>query len=322
MRWHSPLSASGNLVAGRLLWRLAAFVCAWILTQGIVESLVGPLFAVLSRALGEPVPMYPFTMLAGCVGGTVIGLRFQFAAPWALIGVETDGWQPRRLAVGAALGSAALLVTAALLWGMQRLHFVAVVAPEGGIVADSWGATALRLCVILAPAALWEELAFRGYLQGVAVEASGDQRVARAVTSVAFGAIHLMNPGANLRTTGIVMLAGWCLSLVRERRGLPAAFTAHFAWNWVMAAVLHVPVSGQPFATPGYRATVDGPDWLTGGSWGPEGSIVAAAVLGMAAYLGARGRASPSAPSGASASASSPVPPDFPPNSPPSLARS
>jgi hypothetical protein len=50
-----------------------------------------------------------------------------------------------------------------------------------------------------------------------------------------------------------------------------------------MAAVLHVPVSGLPFATPGYRAVITGPDWLTGGSWGPEGGVLAAFVLGGAA---------------------------------------
>jgi hypothetical protein len=100
---------------------------------------------------------------------------------------------------------------------------------------------------------------------------------------VAFGVVHLLNPGAGVRTTVLVMLAGWCLALVREQLGLPAAWMAHFAWNWIMAAVLHVAVSGLPFATPGYRAVLRGPDWLTGGSWGPEGGLVAALVLAGAA---------------------------------------
>jgi hypothetical protein len=54
---------------------------------------------------------------------------------------------------------------------------------------------------------------------------------------------------------------------------------AHLAWNWTMAAVLHVPVSGLSFATPGYRAVLDGPAWLTGGTWGPEGGIMAALIM-------------------------------------------
>jgi hypothetical protein len=176
-----------------------------------------------------------------------------------------------------------------VLWVAQLLRFETV--PPSTYVGDSWTSTALRLMLVLAPAALWEELAFRGYLYAVAEEATpaGQGRLlARSASSVAFGLVHLMNPGAGVRTTLIVMLAGWCLCVVRERVGLPAAFTAHLAWNWVMAAVLHVPVSGLPFATPGYRAVVDGPAWLTGGSWGPEGGVVAALVLGGAAVWGQR----------------------------------
>ena len=124
------------------------------------------------------------------------------------------------------------------------------------------------------------------------LEALGAARAAplvgRAVASVSFGVVHLANPGAGVRTTGIVMLAGWCLSLLREHQGLPAAWAAHLAWNWTMAAVLHVAVSGLPFATPGYRGVLHGPDWLSGCGWGPEGGLVAALVLGGVALWSAR----------------------------------
>jgi len=275
--------------AARLLWRLGAFGVAWILAQGIFESLTAPLFGVLSRAVGEPVPMYPFSMLVGVLAGCWAGFRFMDEVPWSGLGIGEGTWRGRRLLVGAALGTAAILLTTAVLWAAQQLHFEAVspAAYEG----DSWSGTALRLLMVLAPAALWEELVFRGYLHAVAREAAPVGQgtlLARSAGSVAFGLVHLMNPGAGVRTTFIVMLAGWCLCLVRERSGLPAAFTAHLAWNWVMAAVLHVPVSGLPFATPGYRAVASGPDWITGGSWGPEGGVVAALVLGGAAAWGQR----------------------------------
>jgi hypothetical protein len=158
------------------------------------------------------------------------------------------------------------------------------------VVSDGWIGTALRLLWVLGPAALWEELVFRGYLYAVASEAAG-RWVARLSSSVAFGAVHLMNPGANARTTVVVVLAGLCLCLVRERaNSLPAAWSAHLAWNWVMAALLHVPVSGLPFATPGYRAVPRGSDWITGGAWGPEGGLVAMLVLGTAMAVGLRRR--------------------------------
>lgn len=254
----------------------------------IVESLVGPLFAAFSRAVGEPVAMYPFTMLAGCLGGCWVGWRYQFAAPWDALGFDRAGWRPRALLEGFVLGSAAILLTAGVLWAAGLARIDTAPSEFGALMADTWGGTALRLLLLLAPSALWEEIAFRGYLQAVGVEASQHRTLARAAQAVAFGAIHLTNPGAGLRTTAIVMLAGWCLALVREQRGLGAAWTAHLAWNWVMAAVLHVPVSGLPFATPGYRAVITGPAWLTGGSWGPEGGVVAALVLGVAALVAHR----------------------------------
>ena len=259
----------------------------WILAQGIFESLAAPLFGVLSRAVGEPIALYPVSMLVGVLAGSWAGFRSMDEVPWAVLGTGEGTWRPRPVLVGAALGTAAILLTAGVLWAARQLHFEWV--PRMAYVGDSWSGTALRLLLLLAPAALWEELAFRGYLYAVAVEAAPSGQgtlLARSASSVAFGLVHLMNPGAGVRTTAIVMLAGWCLCVVRERLGLPAAFAAHLAWNWVMAAVLHVPVSGLPFATPGYRAVVDGPAWLTGGAWGPEGGLVAALVLGGAAAWG------------------------------------
>jgi membrane protease YdiL (CAAX protease family) len=218
-----------------------------------------------------------------------VGYRFIDEVPWAVLGVGEGTWHPRLLGKGALVGTIAILITTSVLWAAQQLRFESV--SPAAYVGDSWLGTALLLLCIMAPAALWEELAFRGYLYAVAAEAAPTANralIARSVSSAVFGLVHLMNPGAGVRTTLIVMLAGWCLSEVRERIGLPAAFTAHLAWNWVMAAFMHAPVSGFPFATPGYRAVVDGPDWLTGGGWGPEGGVVAAVVLGAAALWAQR----------------------------------
>jgi hypothetical protein len=38
-------------------------------------------------------------------------------------------------------------------------------------------------------------------------------------------------------------------------------------------------VSGMPSRDPDYRVVETGPDWLTGGPWGPEGGV--AAVMAM-----------------------------------------
>ncbi len=221
-----------------------------------------------------------------------MALRFQMAVQWTLAGFPPGAWSFRALGIGLAAGTATLASTALLLLAVGALAFEAVPSGDGIGMTDGWWDTALRVLVVLAPAALWEELAFRGFLQGVVTEAMGAAPQARVmgrvVASLGFGLVHLANPGAGLRTTVIVMLAGWCLSLLREQAGLPAAWAAHLAWNWSMAAVLHVAVSGLPFATPGYRGVMRGPDWFSGGGWGPEGGVAAALVLGGLALWRAR----------------------------------
>jgi CAAX protease family protein len=47
----------------------------------------------------------------------------------------------------------------------------------------------------------------------------------------------------------------------------------------VMSVIFHAAVSGMAFDTPAYRYVDSGPDWATGGVWGPEGGLVAG--LGM-----------------------------------------
>ncbi len=264
----------------RAPWRLLTFGGTLFLAQGIAESFISPAFGLLSSAVGEPVPSYPWTMLVAVFAAVVIALRNVDDAPWSAVGLGEGAWNVRVLSRGVLFGAAAILATTALLWIVGALRFETSPLVDGNVSAlHAWGGTSLRLLMLLAPAALWEELIFRGYLWHVAADGLGIG-FARWSTSLAFTGVHLMNPGASFRSTVVVFLAGLCLGLTRERfLSLPAAWGAHLAWNWVMAAALHVPVSGLAFATPGYRALLSGPDWLSGGAWGPEGSVVAGLVL-------------------------------------------
>jgi uncharacterized protein len=276
----------------RTPWRLLLFAGMLFVFGQIVPAFVVPIFAQISRWVGEPVPAYSWVMLGAVLLAIVVVLRMVDDQPWSAIGLGSEAWRPRPLLVGWLLGSGALAATAALLALPGYLRFEATAVPVIDGVQLSflsvWLATAVRLAVLLAPAALWEELVFRGYLWKVAEDAGGTA-LALWSSSIAFGLVHLFNPNAGVRTTMLVVLAGICLGLLRLRLGLPAAWLAHLAWNWVMAAILHVPVSGVGFETPGYRGAVGGPAWLTGGEWGPEGGLVAAVVLGGALLVAARG---------------------------------
>jgi hypothetical protein len=139
------------------------------------------------------------------------------------------------------------------------------------------------LLVKLAPAAMVEEMIFRGYPFLVLREGAGPF-TALVVTSLLFGLAHLQNPGVTIVSISMVVLAGFFLGGVLLVTGsLWAAFAAHLAWNWTLSAAVHAAVSGLPFVMPDYRTVDAGPDWLTGGAWGPEGGL--GAGVGMLAAI-------------------------------------
>lgn len=123
---------------------------------------------------------------------------------------------------------------------------------------------------------VFEELLFRGVLFR-SVEAMFGSWVGILVSSVAFGFIHLTNPGATLGGAIYISIeAGLLLSaayLVTRRLWICMGF--HSAWNYFQSAVFSGVVSGA-VSDPGLlKAIIEGPELLTGGSFGMEHSVVA-----------------------------------------------
>ncbi len=299
-RWQSRADGPRWLYAepGRLraAWRLCVFGLAMLVAQPVCESVLAPLFAAISVGVGDQIEAYPWITCATTLVALTLALRFVDRQPWSSVGLAPSAWRRSALIGGFGIGAGAIGATVALLALSGAAHIVPVHSlvadPLGGTDAQwsnaSWAGTTTRLTLLLAPAALWEELVFRGYFWSVARDAGG-VHVARWSTAFAFGAVHLMNPGASVQSTTLVLVAGAALGTIRERTdSLSAAWLAHFAWNWVMAALLHMPVSGVPFETPGYRVTVSGADWWTGGAWGPEGGVAALVVMVVGIALASR----------------------------------
>ncbi|MCC7055715.1 MAG: CPBP family intramembrane metalloprotease [Gemmatimonadaceae bacterium] len=245
-------------------WRIVLFLLA-----GIAASNVGvPLVQMLLPAVVTPWVNAALQCAAVAVA-TWYAVSSLEHGGWARVALDLRAWRPSLLLAGAAVGAVAIGVPIALLVLRGDLTFTD--APAGGVLR-----ALLLSVVILAPAAMTEELMFRGYPFVVLRERWG-WPVAVALTSVTFGALHLGNPGVTPLAIANVVSAGVFLAGVRLVTGsLAAAWAAHFAWNWTMSAGFHTAVSGLPFETPGYRLVDSGPDWLSGGAWGPEGGVVAA----------------------------------------------
>src|SRR5690606_553429 len=147
-----------------------------------------------------------------------------------------DALRPGAIASATLLGAAAIAIPVLALLAVGWLRFVP--ADPG----TSLGAAAAML-VLLLPAALWEELLLRGYVFATLREVWGVWRTLLA-TSAVFGLLHLQNEGATAQSVALVTVAGIFLGGVRVRHeSLYAAWAAHFAWNFVLAAVLHSAVS-------------------------------------------------------------------------------
>jgi CAAX protease family protein len=245
---------------------IVALLAASVLVAGI-ES-VAAMFAL--RIIVHPL----FGPLGFLAAHAVILSRLD-RRDWSYVWLHREAARAPALATGAALGTMALALPVAGLLASGQLAVAD--APDGG-----WWATAWLSAAVLLPAAFAEELFARGYLFALLREAAG-WKWALAATSIVFGLLHLANPGANWQSLSVVVLAGFFLgAIVLVTGSLYAATLAHFVWNWLMAAVLHMPVSGIPVAgSPDYRVVETGPDWLTGGSWGPEGGIAAGLGLSM-----------------------------------------
>lgn len=269
----------------RTPWRLAFFAVATFAAGTIVAGVITPLVEatpLVSLAREWDVPLDQLGSLLALLAGTWAALRFMdgsAAGGWTRLGLGRQALRGRALAIGLAAGTLAILLPSALLLASGHLHL----EPQPPI--ESWGRAARESCFVLAPAALIEEMALRGYMftsLRSAIRAPG----AVAVTSVLFGLLHLFNPAPTVLSTVVVALAGVFLATVRlATESLYAAWIAHFAWNFVQAGILHAPVSGLALPTPGYRLVDRGPEWLTGGAWGPEGGVAAAAAMLVATFL-------------------------------------
>ncbi len=144
--------------------------------------------------------------------------------------------------------------------------------------------------LLLAPAALAEELMFRGFSL-VMLERGIGRGGAIVALAIACGLLHAWNPSVTPLALGNIALAGVFLGLTFfAPGGIWTSWGAHLGWNASLAA-LDAPVSGLPFQIPLIDFDPGRATWLSGGAFGPEGGVAATIVLTigcawLARYLG------------------------------------
>lgn len=131
-----------------------------------------------------------------------------------------------------------------------------------------------------------EEVLFRGILFRILQEWVGTW-IAVLISAIIFALAHAPNQGATAIAMASVTGAGLLLCatyMLTGRLWLGIGF--HVGWNFTQGGLFSVPVSGFP-AKGMIQGVLTGPNWLTGGSFGVEGSALAvvAVLVGSAALL-------------------------------------
>jgi len=116
---------------------------------------------------------------------------------------------------------------------------------------------------------IWEENVFRAYpLYRLTVGSL-------LSSSLLFSLVHAYNPGFGIMPFLGIFTAGIMLGLMRYEFGLGAVYSFHLAWNFLIGHILGLTLSGISGGPSLLRSYLEGPEILTGGVFGPEGSVIA-----------------------------------------------
>lgn len=264
-------------------WAILLF---FAMAAGVVVS-IGEFAEAIHHPLGTNGPLTPLGLLrSGAMqcGGVLV-------ATWVMAAMAKRPW----LGYGLRAPRAAAHFCQGALWGVAVLSAMMFVLDVAH--AESIRFSGANVLPLLESGLLWavafflvaasEELAFRGYPFFKLVRGCGNPLVAAVLMSLLFGGVHLSNSGESpIGVAQVIAFGLVCCLAVWRTRSLWWVFGLHAAWDWSETFLFGTADSGLA-ATGHLLAThAIGPAWLSGGSVGPEGSVIvfpAMAVLALAA---------------------------------------
>jgi hypothetical protein len=263
-----------------------------VLFYSLLAPIIGTLlivpFAILLVAIAPDLSRtvldnYPDLVLAvGLVAGFApiillvwLWVRAVEGRRLASIGLERlrAGWlYLRGLLIGLALFSAAA--------GLLILTGAAV--PAGG----NWAPNMTMVPGVLLAFVGWgvqgaaEEVLTRGFLLPIIAIRWGTP-AGIIISALAFALLHMLNPNLSILAMLNLALFGLFACLYALREGsIWGICAAHSVWNWSQTNLFGFPVSGGlPPGSSLLELSGNGPAWLSGGAFGPEGGIAVTVVL-------------------------------------------
>ena len=220
---------------------------------------------VMTSYAGQPVKAVQHIVAMGIAGFAVYIGYAQFIEQRPVSELALPG-MGRELGVG-------LLIGAGLYTSCELILMALGIYRINGFNPLSYMIPAIAMAL---SSSIFEELLFRGVLFR-SVETWFGSWAALLVSSLVFGLTHLVNPQGTIEgalfiavEAGILLAAAFMLT---RRLWLSIGF--HMAWNYTQSAIFSGVVSGNDAQQGLIRSTMKGPDWLTGGSFGVESSVLA-----------------------------------------------
>ena len=274
MMVHDVFYNSRGLRAG---WRLAIFFLMVFGTAGLAQFVIrhaGP----TSSGVPRQVSSYLVPVGNG-ISELILFLVILFFS-WIMSRIEHRSVGEYGLPVRKSAISHFL--TGYLLWGFLPLTILLVTMRLLGVF--DFGNLSLHGAPIVIWGLLWgfmfvmvgffEEYTFRGYPLHTLAEGIGFWPAA-LIMSLGFAYVHMGNGGET--KVGIIATAVFAMfaaATLRRTGDLWLAVGAHAGWDWGQTYFFGVNDSGMQ--APGHllNPTQSGPAWLSGGSVGPEGSVL------------------------------------------------
>ena len=255
-------------------WGFAFYVVMFYALQKLAVDLAW------SRDLGSSglwsMMLEEFGSLLAAVIPAVVLARIEHR-PWKLYGLPGKQAFGRLFWIGGLWGFAGISLLIFALYGMHSFAFGHVIL-HGARLARFAAFWAVMFLLV----GLFEEFLLRGYTQFTLTRGIGFWPAA-LVLSCMFGLIHLRNDGEQWRGLLAAAFIGlfFCFTL-RRTGNLWFAVGFHAAWDWGETYFYSVPDSGM--VAPGhiFSSSLRGSAWLSGGSVGPEGSVLCFAVIAIA----------------------------------------
>jgi membrane protease YdiL (CAAX protease family) len=281
-------------------WRIAVFIICLILASFIAAAVLATINQLIPSLMFTVEPSDPREYLSdheliflissrtasliAVIAATAVCAPLLEHRSFASVGFKLHrGWW-RDFLLGCILGGAAITVAVVIIKLGGAVGFEPATHAGAPLAQRSLLLAAAAAALFFLVAAAFEELLFRGFVFQALLHNIGPI-AAIALTSLPFGIAHLRNPSATAFSTINTVLAGvWLGAAYLATRSLWLATALHFSWNFVMAFFFGLPVSG--LVTVDRLAVVYGksgsPEWLSGGSYGPEGGVAATIVLVVA----------------------------------------